>query len=166
MVLRLRSPLACPINMKGGPRGDVHLHATMWKTLATTTSSRPKPRALPTRKVLANPREVFHPCTCALRGGTAMIANALISYDDMEVAGGMTTRRRWSWSTTSSTPTCDYVGPLLQLFFCCLTCLAVMIHDLLLASILGWCWWPNLASLENRTIQFLILEHPILTVLG
>jgi hypothetical protein len=31
---------------------------------------------------------------CGLRGGTAAVAAVLISYDDVEVAVGMTTRRR------------------------------------------------------------------------
>jgi hypothetical protein len=39
--------------------------------------------------------------------------------------------------TIFSTPTCDYVGSLLQLFFCCSARLVVMIYDLLLTSILG-----------------------------
>jgi hypothetical protein len=56
----------------------------------------------------------------------------------MKVANGTTTRRRRSWSTTSSIPTRIYVGSLLQLFFRCTTCLVVMIHDLLLISFLGW----------------------------
>jgi hypothetical protein len=36
----------------------------------------------------------FHLRTCGLRGGAAMVAAALISYYDVEVAIGMTTRRR------------------------------------------------------------------------
>jgi hypothetical protein len=48
------------------------------------------------------------------------------------------TRRRWSWSTTSSTLMCDYVGSLLQLFFYSPAHLVVTIHDLPLTNILGW----------------------------
>jgi hypothetical protein len=54
------------------------------------------------------------------------------------VAVATTTRRIRSWSTTSSTMTCDYVEPLLQLFFRCSARLVVMIHDLILTSFLGW----------------------------
>jgi hypothetical protein len=66
-----------------------------------------------------------------------VIATALIGYDDMEVAATMTTRRRQSRSTTSSTPMRDYVRSLLQPFFYCSMHLVLMIHDLLLTSIIG-----------------------------
>jgi hypothetical protein len=56
----------------------------------------------------------------------------------MKVANGTTTRKRQLWSTTSSIPTHVYVGSLLQIFFRYTTRLVVMIHDLLLASFLGW----------------------------
>jgi hypothetical protein len=88
--------------------------------------------------VLALPRAVFHPFTCGLRGGAAAIAATLICYDDVEVAAGTTTGRRRSWISTSFTPTRDYVGSLLQLYFYYSTCLVVTIHDLILASILEW----------------------------
>jgi hypothetical protein len=46
--------------------------------------------------------------------------------------------RRRLWSTTSSTPTCDYVGSLLQLFFHCSVCLVVtMIYDPFTYKFLG-----------------------------
>jgi hypothetical protein len=103
------------------------------ETLAVA-ASRPNSEALATRVVQAHPRATFHPRMCGLLGGTVV----LFDCDNVEVAVGMTTRRRRSWSTTSSTPTRDYVGSLLQLFFRCSVHLVVMIHDLLLASILGW----------------------------
>jgi hypothetical protein len=53
-----------------------------------------------------------------------------------EVAVGTRTWRRRS--TTSSTPTRDYVWSLLQLFFRCTVRLVVTIHDPLLVSFLGW----------------------------
>jgi hypothetical protein len=68
--------------------------------------------------------------------GVSHVATALIGSEDIEVAAETTTRRRQSWSTTSSIPTCSYVGSLLELFFHCSAHLVVMIHDLLLASIL------------------------------
>jgi hypothetical protein len=43
---------------------------------------------------VAHPSSAFHPCTCGLRGGVAAVATALIGYDDIEVAVGMTMRRR------------------------------------------------------------------------
>jgi branched-subunit amino acid transport protein len=89
-------------------------------------------------EVLAHLRVVFHACTCGLCRGVAAVAAALIGYDDVEVAVGTTTRRRWSWSTTSFTSTCNYVGSLLQLFFYYPVHLVVMNHDLLLTSILMW----------------------------
>jgi hypothetical protein len=107
------------------------------ETLATT-STWPNTEALAMHLVLAHPRAVFHPCTCGLRGGAAVVVAVLNSYHDVEATTGMTTRRRWSWTTTSSTPTHDYIGLLLQLFFCCSACLVVTIHDLILTSILGW----------------------------
>jgi hypothetical protein len=113
---------------------NIHLHATTWKTLAATSSSRPNPEALAAREVLAHPHLAFHPCTCGLCGGAVV----LIDYNDMEIVVRMTTRRRQPWSTSSSTPTPDYVGPLLQLFFRCSARLVVMIYDILVASILGW----------------------------
>jgi hypothetical protein len=67
--------------------------------------------------VLAHPRVVFHPYICGLRRGATVVAAAPIDYNDVEVAAGTTTQRRRSWMTTSSTPTRDYVGSLLQLFF-------------------------------------------------
>jgi hypothetical protein len=89
-------------------------------------------------EVLTHPHTIFHPYTCGLYGGAVTIAAALIYYDNVKVAAGMTTRRRRSWSTISSTPMRDYVGSLLQLFLHCPTRLVVTIHDLLLSSILGW----------------------------
>jgi hypothetical protein len=44
--------------------------------------------------VLAHPCVTFHPCMCRLCGGTAVFVAALIGYDHVEVATGMTTRRR------------------------------------------------------------------------
>jgi hypothetical protein len=82
--------------MRGGARGaytPTHHHM---KTIAATSSSQPNPETLATSDVLAHPRTMFHPCTCGLRGGAAAVATALISYDDMEVAVGTTTRRRRS----------------------------------------------------------------------
>jgi hypothetical protein len=108
------------------------------KTLAAASSSRPNSEVLATREVLAHPHVTFHPCTCRLHGGDVAVAATQFGYDDVEVAARTTTRRRWSWSTTFSTPTRDYVGSLLQLLFHCSTHLVVMIHDFLVASILGW----------------------------
>jgi hypothetical protein len=123
--------------MRGGARGTEDTYMPPHETLATT-SSWLNSKALAMRMVLAHPRATFHPCTCRLRRGTAAVVATVIGYDDMEVATGMTTRRRWSLLTTSSTSTRDYVGSLLQRFFRYSVCLVVMIHDLLLASILGW----------------------------
>jgi hypothetical protein len=64
------------------------------KTLATTSSSRPNPKALVAREVLAHKRTMFHTCTCGFCRGVAVVVAALIGYDDMEVATEMTTRRR------------------------------------------------------------------------
>jgi hypothetical protein len=107
------------------------------ETLAVT-SSRPNSKALAACVVLSHPHVAFYPYTCGLCEGATMVAAALIGYDDMEVAAGTTTRRRRSWMTTYSTPTRDYIGLLLQRFFCCSALLVVTIHDLLLASILRW----------------------------
>jgi hypothetical protein len=63
------------------------------KTIATT-SSRPDSKTLATREVLAHPCTSFHPYTCELLGGVVVVATALISYDDVEVAARKTTRRR------------------------------------------------------------------------
>jgi hypothetical protein len=52
------------------------------ETLAVA-SSRPNPEALATRVVLAHPRTAFHPYMCGLRVGAAVVAAALISYDDL-----------------------------------------------------------------------------------
>jgi hypothetical protein len=59
-------------------------------------ASRPNSEALVVRVVLAHPRVAFYPCTCGLSGGAATIAVALISYNVMEVAAEMSTRRRRS----------------------------------------------------------------------
>jgi hypothetical protein len=79
--------------------------------------------------VLAHPRMIFHSCMCGFHGGVAAVTAALIGYDHMEVAAEMSTTRRRSWSTTSSIPTCNYVGSLLQIFFHCPVRLVVMVHD-------------------------------------
>jgi hypothetical protein len=107
------------------------------ETLAAT-SSRLNSESLVARVVLAHPCAAFHPCTCGLRRDVVAVTVALIGCDDVKVATEMITRRRRSWSTICSTPMHDYVGSLLQLFFRCLARLVVTIHDLLLASILGW----------------------------
>jgi hypothetical protein len=75
-------------------------------TTLTNTASWPNPKNIAACEVLAHPRAAFHPCTCGLRDGATVVAAALISYSDAEVAAGTRTWRRLS--TTSSTPTCDY----------------------------------------------------------
>jgi hypothetical protein len=50
---------------------------------------------------------------CGLHGDVVAVAAALIGYDDVEVAVGTTTSRRWSWSITSSTLMRNYIEPLL-----------------------------------------------------
>jgi hypothetical protein len=90
MGLRRLCPLSSSINMRGGDRGA---YTPPCETLAAA-SSRPNFEALNVRVVLAHSHAVFHPYTCGLRGGTAAVAAMLIGYDDMEVAAGMTTRRR------------------------------------------------------------------------
>jgi hypothetical protein len=52
-------------------------------TTLATTSSRPNPKTLAAREVLAHPRAMFHPCMCGLCGGAAAVAAALIGYDDV-----------------------------------------------------------------------------------
>jgi hypothetical protein len=59
-----------------------------------TAASRANSEGLATHLVLIYSRMTFHPCTCGLREGAAAVAAALISYDDVEVAVGTTTRRR------------------------------------------------------------------------
>jgi hypothetical protein len=66
------------------------------KTLPATSSSWPNLETLDACEVLAHLSTTFHPCTCGLCGDAAMVASALISYDDVEVAVGTTTRRRRS----------------------------------------------------------------------
>jgi hypothetical protein len=44
--------------------------------------------------VLAHLLAAFHPYTCVLRRGAAMVVVALIGYDDDKIAVEMTTRRR------------------------------------------------------------------------
>jgi hypothetical protein len=104
------------------------------ETLASPTS-RSISKALATRVVLAHPRAAFHPCTCGLHGGATTVAVTLIGYNVVEVAAMTTTRRRRSWSPTSSTSIHDYVGLLLQLFFRCSARLVVtMIYDLFICK--------------------------------
>jgi hypothetical protein len=84
----------CSINIRGGARGahtPTHHHM---KTVAATSSSWPHFEALTAHEVLAHPCAVFHPCTGGLGGGTIVVAAVLIGYDDVEVAIGMTMRRR------------------------------------------------------------------------
>jgi hypothetical protein len=50
------------------------------KTLAAT-SSRPNPKILVAREVLAHPHVMFHPCTCGICGDATVVAIALIGYD-------------------------------------------------------------------------------------
>jgi hypothetical protein len=52
--------------------------------------------ALATHVVLAHPHATLHPCTWGLRRGIAVVATTLMDYDEVEVAIGMTTRRRRS----------------------------------------------------------------------
>jgi hypothetical protein len=118
--------------MRGGARG-AHMPICHHVTTLATTSSRANSKTLPTHEVLAYRCVVFHRYTSRLRGGTAAIAAALICYDDVEVATRTTMRRRQSYSKLMW----DYVGSLLQLFFCCTAHLVVTIYDLLLANFLG-----------------------------
>jgi hypothetical protein len=73
--------------MRSGARGNTHNHV---KTLAVT-SSRPNPKTLLAREVLAHRHATFQPCTCGLRGCAAMVASTLISYSDVR---SMLGRRR------------------------------------------------------------------------
>jgi hypothetical protein len=82
-------------------------------------SSQSNFKVLTARVVLAHLHATFSPCTYGLHRGTAAVTAVLIGYDDVEVAAGTTTQRRRSWTTTSPTPTRDYVGSLPQLFFRC-----------------------------------------------
>jgi hypothetical protein len=59
-------------------------HTPPRETLAA--ASWPNSEALAARVVLAHPCVTFHPYTCGLRGGTAVVATTLIGYDDVEVA--------------------------------------------------------------------------------
>jgi hypothetical protein len=128
------------------------------ETLATS-SSRRNSEALATHVVLAHPSMVFHLCMCGLRRGTTMVVATLISYNDVKVAAETTTRRRRSWSTTSSIPTQDYVGSLLHLA----VRLVVTIHDLLLASIL---WWHGRSSASIPTHKSTVVSEPPCIVLS
>jgi hypothetical protein len=96
MGLRQESSLACSINMRGRARGAYTPPHHNMKTLAAASSSRPNSETLAAHVVLAHPCAAFYPRTCGLRGDAAAVAAALISYDDMEVVAGMTTRRRRS----------------------------------------------------------------------
>jgi hypothetical protein len=80
--------------MRVGARGAHTPARHHVKTLAAISFSRPNSKALAAREVLAHPHMAFHPYTCGLRGGVVAVATALIGYDDVEVAVGMTTRRR------------------------------------------------------------------------
>jgi hypothetical protein len=93
MGLRRGSPLACSINMRGGARDGLTKCKPPCETLAAA-SSQPNSKALAAHVVLAHPPAVFHPCTCGLRGGTVTVDAVLISYNDVEVAIGTTTRWR------------------------------------------------------------------------
>jgi hypothetical protein len=42
-------------------------------TNLAATSSRPNSETIVAHEVLAHPRTVFHPCTCELRGGAAVL---------------------------------------------------------------------------------------------
>jgi hypothetical protein len=79
--------------MRGGARDRLTSNTPPHKTLATT-SSRPNSEAPDMCVVLAHPCAVFHLRACGLRRGVAAVAAALIGYDDVEVAAGMTTWRR------------------------------------------------------------------------
>jgi hypothetical protein len=72
----------CSINTRGGARGEIYTYTSPRETLATI-SSRPNSETLALCEVLAHPRAIFHPCTCGVRGGTTVVAVALISYDDL-----------------------------------------------------------------------------------
>jgi hypothetical protein len=58
------------------------------------TSSRLNFEAIAVRVVLAHPCAAFHLYMCGLYGGATVVAVVLISYDHMEVAVGMTMKRR------------------------------------------------------------------------
>jgi hypothetical protein len=133
------------------------------KTLAAT-SCRPNPETPATCEVLAHPRAAFHPYTCGLRGVAATVAAALISYDDVRLLSrrpqGRDNRDRLLpvyWRVTTLDRyfnyyilMCDYVKPLLQLFFLYSMRLVVTIHDLLFTSFIR-CHGRNSAGIAYST---------------
>jgi hypothetical protein len=135
--------------MRGGARGaytPIHHHM---KTLAAQGASTPT-RGVPSLYVWTLWRCCYG-CCCADR----------LRWHGVVVV--TTTRRRRSWSTTFSTLTRNYIGPLLQLFFCCSTHLVVMVYDLLLVSFLGWhsrCSVSIAYSYPNSVIRA-VLQGPI-----
>jgi hypothetical protein len=79
--------------MRGRDRGRHTPTRHHVKTLAAT-SSWLDPETLAACEVLPHPHAALHPYMCGLRRGAAAVAAALIGYDNMEFAVGMTTRRR------------------------------------------------------------------------
>jgi hypothetical protein len=119
MGLWWQSPLACSINKGAGLGTWLRcVYKPPPETLAAS-SSRPNSEALAACMVLEHPHAAFHPCTCGLHKSVAVVAAVLIGYDHVEVVAETTTRRRRSRSTTFSTPMCDNIGLMFQLFFRC-----------------------------------------------
>jgi hypothetical protein len=73
--------------------GGLTPNASPRETLATT-SSQLNSEAIAVCVVLAHPHMVFHLHTCGLHRGAAVVAAALIGYDNVEVAAETTTWRR------------------------------------------------------------------------
>jgi hypothetical protein len=121
--------------MMDGARGALDTHITTWNPSCHLFSVEPRSHScawgaststhdVPSLYVWTSWRRCCS-CCCVDRLWWLVIATV------------MTTRRQLRM-TTSSTPTHDYIGSLLQLFFLFSARLVVTIHDILLTSILGW----------------------------
>jgi hypothetical protein len=82
---------------------------------------------------------VFHPYTCGLRGGAIAVAATLIGYNNRGGCCWEIPESKTIVIDYSSTPTCDYIGSLLQFFFRYSAHLVIMtIYDPFTCKFPGW----------------------------
>jgi hypothetical protein len=134
MRLPLGSLLVCFINIRDESIDDIDVYTSSCKNSSrhllsvrhqnpTCTWGASTPKCVVLSLYVWTLWRRYYSCCCVDRLRWLLVVAAMIM-------------RRRSWLIIYSTPTCDYIRPLLQLFFHCSAHIVITIHDLILTNFL------------------------------